>query len=93
MQAPWPEIAQIVPSIQVGFSLILSCSELTMSAVPIYPRTMQMPPRMAVFLGDSHLRRSPGRIPNREKPFRMKSNQSKRSSLIVYFSLMKSKYL
>ena len=68
--------------------MILACSVLIIKTVIIYPSTIIMPPRMAAFLGLSHLSKMPGRIPNRANPFNKKSNQSKISSSIWYFSLI-----
>ena len=79
------------PSMKVELSLMCWCSDETSRAVVIWAMTMQTPPMMAVFLGPMYLKRRPGTIPNSENAFSMKSNQSKISSSILYFSLMKSK--
>ena len=64
-----------------------------MSTHNICPTLIRRPPSTADFLGSRYLIIMPGMIPYKAAALRMKSNQSKIASSILYFSLMKSKYL
>lgn len=63
------------------------------SAVRTRDAITRIVPRMVLFFGFNRYRMKPGMIPNRMLAFYVNSTVSKISSLMLYFTLMYSKYL